>query len=226
LRPGIEPEGLGGVEGTGQGREKASGIRNIMAEATQRIEAIIDTAERVAGEIESEARADADRYLEQRRRDADRLVEDRAAKLRELSTDVAEHAETVQRDVRVLLDELARAAEHADQVGVPTPAPEAAEPPAAHAPESQPTSAATPPDAQGPRPVAYPGTGAGPGVSRFPSASSVAADESVPEEALLRATQMAVAGNDRAEIERTLAAEFGVESPGTIVDEILGPASS
>jgi hypothetical protein len=191
-----------------------------MAEATQRIEEIVDEAERVAGEIESEARAEADRFLEQRRRDADRLVEERAAKLRELSAAVAEHAETVQRDVRVLLDELGRAADHTSQVGVPAPsAPQPASPPAPPAPEVP----GSPPDNQGPRPFAYPGTGAGRGAPQAPSA---AADESVPEEALLRATQMAVAGNDRAEIERTLAAEFGVESPGTIVDEILGPAGS
>jgi hypothetical protein len=48
----------------------------------------------------------------------------------------------------------------------------------------------------------------------------------VPEEALLRATQMAVAGNDRAEIERTLEAEFGITDPHFITDELLGPTGS
>jgi hypothetical protein len=43
------------------------------------------------------------------------------------------------------------------------------------------------------------------------------------EEPLLRATQMAVGGSERGEIERTLRREFGVEEPNAIVDRILGP---
>ena len=45
------------------------------------------------------------------------------------------------------------------------------------------------------------------------------------EEPLLRATQMAVEGTERAEIERTLRREFGVDEPNAIVDRILGPSS-
>jgi hypothetical protein len=33
---------------------------------------------------------------------------------------------------------------------------------------------------------------------------------------------MAVAGSERAEIERTLQRDFGVDEPGAIVDQILG----
>ena len=44
------------------------------------------------------------------------------------------------------------------------------------------------------------------------------------EEPLLRATQMAVEGTERAEIERTLRREFGVDEPGAFVDRILGPS--
>jgi RNA polymerase sigma factor (sigma-70 family) len=44
------------------------------------------------------------------------------------------------------------------------------------------------------------------------------------EEALLRATQMAIGGRGRAEIEAALRGEFGVSRPEEIVDLILGPA--
>ncbi|HYX78101.1 MAG TPA: sigma-70 family RNA polymerase sigma factor [Solirubrobacterales bacterium] len=44
------------------------------------------------------------------------------------------------------------------------------------------------------------------------------------EEALLRATQMAIGGRGRAEIEAALRGEFGVARPEEIVDLILGPA--
>jgi cell division septum initiation protein DivIVA len=46
------------------------------------------------------------------------------------------------------------------------------------------------------------------------------------EEPLLRATQMAVAGSERTEIERMLRREFGVEDPNVIVDQILGRPGS
>ena len=45
-----------------------------------------------------------------------------------------------------------------------------------------------------------------------------------PEEAILRATQMAVAGSSRSEIEATLRDEFGLADAGAVVNDILGPA--
>lgn len=44
------------------------------------------------------------------------------------------------------------------------------------------------------------------------------------DEAMLRATQMAVAGSSRDEIGRTLEAEFGIDDPELILGQILGPA--
>lgn len=43
------------------------------------------------------------------------------------------------------------------------------------------------------------------------------------DEAILRATQMAVAGSNRDEISRTLQAEFGIDDPESILGQILGP---
>ena len=42
------------------------------------------------------------------------------------------------------------------------------------------------------------------------------------EHALLRAAQMAVAGNSREEIERALIAELEIADPAPIVDDLLG----
>ena len=44
------------------------------------------------------------------------------------------------------------------------------------------------------------------------------------DEALLKATEMAVADNSRAEIEKTLRSKFGIKNPQGIVDEVLGDA--
>lgn len=64
----------------------------------------------------------------------------------------------------------------------------------------------------GPSPVAYPGRGA-----------DVAGGKPAgPEEVVLRATQMAVAGSSRSEIESTLRDEFGIDEPAPVVNEILG----
>jgi hypothetical protein len=44
-----------------------------------------------------------------------------------------------------------------------------------------------------------------------------------PEEALIKATQMAVSGSARSEIEATLREEYKVSDAGRVVEQILGP---
>lgn len=46
--------------------------------------------------------------------------------------------------------------------------------------------------------------------------------DSVPEEALLKATQMAVAGSSRGAIERFLVEEYDVDDPDPVLDSVLG----
>ncbi len=70
---------------------------------------------------------------------------------------------------------------------------------------------------RGPRPMAYPGN---PQPAAEPQ--TAASEGGNREDALVRATQMAVAGHDRSEIESALASEFGIAEPGGIVDDILG----
>ncbi len=51
---------------------------------------------------------------------------------------------------------------------------------------------------------------------------SPTADAANSDRALLRATQMAVAGSGRADIERALRDELGVGDPGPVIDRVLG----
>ncbi|MDP9483791.1 MAG: hypothetical protein M3P84_11290, partial [Chloroflexota bacterium] len=66
--------------------------------------------------------------------------------------------------------------------------------------------------------VAYPGAG------QPPAASSGFDGRS--EAALLRATQLAVAGSGRGEIEARLLSEFDLADPGAVIDEILGASEA
>ena len=50
------------------------------------------------------------------------------------------------------------------------------------------------------------------------------ADASIPQDALLEATRLAVAGADRAAIAEMLRTEHGIEDPDPIVDKVLGPS--
>ena len=46
----------------------------------------------------------------------------------------------------------------------------------------------------------------------------------IPQDALLEATRLAVAGTDRSTIAAILRADFGIEDPDPVVDRVLGPA--
>lgn len=202
--PRSEVRRLDSEEASERGDEAASpatggGLRRTALELAERIDEILATAERTAAAIQQEAEASAQRYLRERRREADRELEER---LRDADRGLEERAVAIARISSSLRQEAERvlkrvsALERADD-GVLGPLPSAEE-------ESDPSSA----------------TAAGGGAD---STEEIGGREGrVPEEALLRAAQMAVAGRSREEIERALIAEFGAESPGSIVDEILG----
>ena len=67
-----------------------------------------------------------------------------------------------------------------------------------------------------------PATARGDGNAADGDGAEAAPTQASGEEPLLRATQMAVAGTGRPEIEETLKQEFGIEAPGEIVDQVLG----
>lgn len=185
-------------------------LKTSITDASRKIESIIDDAERAATEIRADAKANAER-------EAKRALNESSAELAAVVNPLIERVENLRVEAAALMHEIetatAKLSELARVTGVATPAappvPEEAMRPAASPPvdRAEPVAATSSP---GPVPVAYPGRG------------REEASAAVPEEAVLRATQMAVAGSSRAEIETTLSDEFGLEDPTPVVNDILG----
>jgi uncharacterized membrane protein YccC len=188
-------------------------LKSSITDATRKIESIIDDAERAAAEIRAEARAEAER-------ESRRLISESAARLAAVVDPLHKRVENLRVEAAALMHELEAATLKLAELTTnaleqeSTGAPLAAESPVTDSPEPPAlVEDVEPPSSAGPVPVAYPGKSTAP---------TAAADP--PEEAMLRATQMAVAGNSRSEIEATLKEDFGLDDPTTVVDDILGPA--
>lgn len=196
---------------------------------SERIQLIIEAAERAAAGIIDDAEAQATQYLQESRRRADRIAAQRAGDMWALTDDLIARAEAVKRQSDDLVRALGQAKRgvaetlRADAGQLATPpeiAPWEPMPPAveqaapALAPdglrplEPQPSSAALSP----PPPPVRPATPVADDASRNPPS----------EGARLLATQMAVAGSSRAEIESRLQHEFGIRDTGPMLDAILG----
>jgi hypothetical protein len=210
----------------------ATPIRESISSAAEKIQGILEAAEEAARAIQAEAEADAARYREERRREADALVGERADRLKELAASLGDHAVQVRAAVLSLSAELDRAADELRGESEPPAQPSESEEEEG-SPEGPdrarpgwfrrrgPVGATS--GAQTPRPVAYDGiTDAAP-AGDAPPAAGGPADALVPDEALLRATQMAVAGRSREEIEEALRRDFAVANPAAVVDDISRP---
>ena len=178
------------------------GSRGALRELIGKIDDILETAERSASEMQHEAEEEAAAYLEERRREADRELERRRQQFdRELQRPVeatARLASSLRREAEMVLEhaeELARVAE--DVLLELRESPGAADSRREEAPVPAPE-----PSNGGAREPERPGRGS--------------------EQFLLRAAQLAVAGTERDQIEEVLRTEFGISTPGPIVDEILG----
>lgn len=182
----------------------ASPFSDSVNAATGRIQEIIDTAERVSGEIQADARAEAKRYADQKREEADHQVEEQVNRLSELADNLTARVAQVNKAADELAAELRDVVTTTKESRQAFPAPSEGAA-AADADEQL--------QGQG-RPEAASG--------KEPEAASGKEAASVPEEALLRATQLAVSGSSRAEIEDALRSEFGLSDPTAVTDEILG----
>jgi hypothetical protein len=180
------------------------GLHQALIDIGERVDEIIAGAERAAEDVRRRAQADADRYLTERRRRADALEAERNRRFQDaldaLRSGVSRIEDESERVVRTVQEAISSSDEPADQ------APE--EPVAAPAPAPAP---AAPP----PAPVAYPGS-AGRRGDGEPRADDVRVSM------LIRATQLAVQGHDRGEIEQTLQTEFGATDAPDVVDQVLG----
>lgn len=211
----------------------ASNLKRSVLEATNRIQGIVDMAECAAAEIRAEAEAEAERYLATRRAEADRLVEVRAREITELLAPLLDAAGRLRADAEQLASHADRtlAAVRGSSAAEPVEAPSRSRfferrPPPPHEPDPPPEVRADPPPAPRPppEPTAYPGTAATPveepaAPAPEPELPVVIASE---EAALLRATQMAVAGSGREEIAAALRDKFGIADPGPVVERVLG----
>ena len=224
--------------------QPASPLRESVTSAGERIQVIIEAAEKAAAGIIEDADAQARRYIEASRQRADVLADERVRVMSDLTDTLIRQAELVKRQSDELLTaldsargELASRVGQELSVGTPEPAPQPAAPApvppempqqAARVPHLQPVES-EPPGLQAVEPPPGPPPAPPPIPTSAPSPRPPAQPGQVPsgpaasDGARLLAAQMAVAGSTREEIETRLRDEFGILDAAPILDGILGP---
>jgi hypothetical protein len=173
--------------------------RDLQTDTAERLEAIVEAAERAAESVIDDAEAQARRYLAQARADAERQSEVKASEASDLIDPLLAQATALRHDAERLQMSLEAAKARIEGVEPPPQAPaEEREAPRLRAVE---TAGAR---AEEPRTEPDPGR----------------ADASG---ARLLATQMAVSGSSREEIAERLRNGFEIEDTDAILDAILGP---
>jgi hypothetical protein len=228
-------------------------VQATMNQMTDRMQTVIDAAERAADAIRHDAEEQARRHLSEAQRKADRMTAERVRLISELTDDLIRHAATVrdhsEQMVRALedaissvtgklgepaftdpfpLDEGQPASYEAPPLPLSsqmpalpsTPAPAPQPEPARGYESSWPQEPAQPVPAPAPEPQAAPPPAA-PAQPAAPASPPPAAGPP-SQEALLHATRLAVAGNDRETIARALRDEHGIADPDPVVDRVLG----
>ncbi|HWT89588.1 MAG TPA: hypothetical protein VN179_00605 [Solirubrobacterales bacterium] len=190
------------MSGGGDPSEISRKQRALQAETAERLEAIVEAAERAAQGVIDDAEAQARRYLAQARAEADRVAGSRVAGLSDLIDSLLSQARSLREEAERLQATLEEARTWVDegrrsQQGKREQAEEQL-PPRLRA------VGAEEPDAPTPR-------------RREDDKRTDAAG------ARLLATQMAVEGSSREEIEQRLRSRFEVEDTDAILDAILGP---
>jgi hypothetical protein len=188
----------------------------------ERLAAIVEAAEQAAVTVIDDAERQAQRQLEQARTEADRVVAERLGSLTELTDSLIAQAEAIQAQSQQLLASLADAkrrigAEGGAEAGDAGPTPIRGSHLSAVEPAPEPSIAARFSAEQ--RGATAENSGPSPAECR-----GAPADETgTPAGARLLATQMAVSGNTREEIEERLRNGFEIEDTASILDAILGP---
>lgn len=179
--------------------------QELRATTAQRLEAIVEAAERAAEGVIDDAEAQARRYLTQARAEADRITDRRMEDLSHMIDVLLDQADSLQREaerMQTLLEEAKFRINPEQPDGVKEAASGSEEPaPLREAPRL--------------RAVAHPEQSAP--ASEAPQADAAGAR--------LLATQMAVSGSSREEIEQRLRNRFEIEDTSPILDAILGPES-
>lgn len=232
-------------------------IQAMMSQMTERMQLVIDAAERAAEAIRYDAEEQAARHLAEAQRKADRLTAERIGMIAELTDDLLFHAGQVREHSEQMVKSLEDAIESVSgklEVAMPPepthleggvgsggperpPAPleespvhppmppEVApepfeplevEPPPPEPPPYEAEIAAAPETQPEPEPAPLPAPPSDPSPVRTLRGTPIS------QEALLHATRLAVAGNEREEIATTLRDDFGIEDPDPVLDRVLG----
>jgi cell division septum initiation protein DivIVA len=174
----------------------SAGKQKLKADTTQRLQEIVEAAERAAASVIDDAEAQARRYLAEARREADRLAEGQVTELSDLVDSLLSQAISLRREAERLQATLEEARGRMD---------------AGEGPEREPQRDLEP---EAPRLRAVDGGGA---------AAESEAKRADAAGARLLATQLAVSGSSREEIATRLRSGFQIEDPKAILDAILGP---
>ncbi len=187
---------------TGQRPDFSKKQKRLRAETAERLEEIVEAAERAAEKVIDDAEAQARQYLAQARAEADRVAGERRGGASELIGSLVDQAASLRREA----ERLQRALEAAQaQLGDPGAARRQPDEP----PEIE---VEPPPEPQPPRLRAVGDRDDSPAGSRDAAAG-----------ARLLATQLAVSGSSREEIAARLRTGFEIEDTSAILDAILGP---
>jgi vacuolar-type H+-ATPase subunit H len=190
--------------GTSHRRDFSKQQNQLRADTAERLEAIVEAAERAAESVIDDAEAQARRYLAQARAEADRLSEGKLAELSQLVDTLIGQAASLRGEAERLQATLEAAKPRLDGR-------------AGHRAPEPPQLDEQPEEPQAPRLRAVGGGETTP-VAPVPGADRVDAAG-----ARLLATQMAVSGSSREEIDERLRSQFEIEDTTAILDAILGP---
>ena len=202
--------------------DRTNGPKPLASSAARRIEAIIEGAEAAAERVIDEAEAKARAYLAEAEAEGDRLLAERLSALGELTDALVAQADAIRRQSELLtrsLEEAKQRLEGEARGGAPTPRPA---PAAAEEEEAQEVEDPQPPT---PHLTAVEGTDrrGAPTVEMDDECGEAGPGHGTPAGARLLATQMAVSGSTREEIETRLRNGFEIEDTDAILDAILGP---
>jgi hypothetical protein len=200
----------------GNPRDLSRQQRALRATTAERLEAIVEAAERAAEGVIDDAEAQARRYLAQAQAEADRLAEGRSSELSGLIETLLGQALSLRREAESLQATLEEARARIEG-GAEAPAPEAieAKPTAPEDIYDQPEGPEEPERPAAPRLRAV--------VFEEAPLAEAGTRRSDAAGARLLATQMAISGSSREEIAHRLRSGFEIEDADAILDAILGP---
>jgi vacuolar-type H+-ATPase subunit H len=194
-----------------RGKDRPEPPQPLATSTAERLTAIVEAAERAAVAVIDDAEVQARHRLEQAQAEADALVADRLASLDDLTDSLIDQAEAIHRQSEQLVASLEEARRRlASDQGQ-----ERIERRQAQAPRPSHLSAVDP--------VAEPAPARAVAEPAEPTELRAAKPEGTAAGARLLATQMAVSGSSREEIETRLRNGFEIEDTASILDAILGP---